>query len=190
MVAVLRLHHESAVTRCGAPPTGGAWDQAAGSTRFTDRGGHDSVVLDGALYVITGGAGNSGTTGRDHVWRSTDRGVTWTHVNASAASGDKFPARSRHSAAVLGDTVYVIAGSQGGASRGDVWKSDDKGAAWTQAAGNAEFSDRLEDSSAAQGGALYVIGDSSSEGRSATLFNDVWKSTDGGTSWVNVHKNP
>ena len=55
---------------------GGTWDQAAGSTRFTDRGGHDSVVLDGALYVIAGAAGTSGTTARDDVWRSTDRGVS------------------------------------------------------------------------------------------------------------------
>ena len=275
------------------------WDQVAGGTRFTDRGNHESVVLDGALYVIAGAAGNFGTTGRNDVWRSADRGVSWsrvtptgasvpfpmdysfasavlgttmyvmggirftpftrfnevwqstdrgatwtqatnatdpkfparsatasvvmgsagaarlyviggtttsgagtgglddvwessdgtswTHVNASAASSDKFPARNKHSTAVLGDTVYVIAGDQGGATRRDVWTSGDKGATWTRATANAEFPARRNHASAAQGGALYVIG--GGEG-STQLFNDVWKSTDGGRSWVNVHANP
>ena len=277
------------------------WDQVAGGTRFTDRANHGSVVLDGALYVIAGAAGNSGTTGRDDVWRSTDRGVSWspvtpagtsvpfpmdysfasavlgttmyvmggikfgpltrydevwqstdrgaswtqatnatdpkfsarsaaaavvlggpgaaklyviggtttsgagngglddvwesgdgaswTHVNASAASGDKFPARNQHSAVAIGDTVYVIAGDQGGGVRRDVWTSGDKGATWTRAtaATNAEFPARRNHASAARGGALYVIGGSVS---STQLFNDVWKSTDGGATWENVHANP
>ena len=276
------------------------WDQVAGSTRFTDRGNHESVVLDGALYVIAGAAGNLGTTGRKDVWRSTDRGVSWsrvtptganvpfsmdysfasavlgttmyvmggirfipftrfnevwkstdrgatwtqatnatdpkfparsatasvvmgsggaarlyviggattggagagglddvwessdgaswTHVNASAAASDKFPARNQHSTAVLGDTVYVIAGDQAGNPnpRRDVWTSGDKGATWTQAAANAEFPARRNHSAVARGGALYVIG---GEG-STQLFNDVWKSTDQGVTWVNVHANP
>ena len=275
------------------------WDQVAGSTRFTDRSGHESVVLDGVLYVIAGAAGNSGTTGRDDVWRSTDRGVSWSRatpagasvpfsmdyqfasavlgstmyvlggiqrppftrldevwqstdrgaswtqatnatdpkfparsaaaavvlgsagaarlyviggittsgagnaglddvwesgdgaswiqVNPSAAARDKFPARNNHSAVAVGDTVYVIAGDQGGGTRRDVWTSGDKGAAWTQAAANAEFPDRRNHASAARGGVLYVIGGS---GSSTQLFNDVWKSTDGGATWMNVHKNP
>ena len=273
------------------------WDQAAGGTRFTDRANHGSVVLDGVLYVIAGAAGNSGTTGRNDVWRSTDKGVSWsrvtstgtsvpfpmdyafssavlgtamyvmggsnstltrydevwqstdrgvtwtqatnatdpkfsarsnhtsvvlgnagaarlyviggfssssndlddvwqsgdgaswTQVNASAASGSKFPVRSDHSTAVLSDTVYVIAGDQGGAARRDVWTSGDKGATWTRATAtaNAEFPARRNHASAARGGALYVIGGSVS---STQLFNDVWKSTDGGASWVNVHANP
>ena len=270
------------------------WDQVAGGTRFTDRANHGSVVLDGVLYVIAGAAGNSGTTGRNEVWRSTDRGVSWsrvtptgtsvpfpmdyafsaavlgtamyvmggsnstltrydevwqstdrgvnwtqatnatdpkfsarsnhtsvvsgsaaaklyviggfssssndlddvwesgdgaswTQVNASAASGSKFPVRSDHSAVAIGDTVYVIAGDQGGAARRDVWTSGDKGATWTQATANAEFPARRNHASAARGGALYVIGGSVS---STQLFNDVWKSINGGQSWVNVHKNP
>ena len=272
------------------------WDQAAGGTRFTERGGHESVVLDGALYVIAGGAGTFGDTALDDVWRSTDRGISWSRVtpagtsvpfpmdyrfasavlgstmyvlggvqntpftrldevwksadqgaswtlatnatdpkfparsqnaavvlgnagaarlyviggfssssndlddvwesgdgaswiqvNASAAARDKFPARNNHSAVAVGDTVYVIAGEWRSAVRGDVWTSGDKGAAWTRAAASAEFPARQNHASAARGGALYVIGGSASSTR---LFNDVWKSTDGGRSWVNVHANP
>ena len=272
------------------------WDQTAGGTRFTERGGHESVVLDGALYVIAGGAGTFGDTALDDVWRSADRGVSWsrvtsagasvpfpmdyrfasavlgstmyvlggiqstpftrldevwqstdrgvtwtqatnttdpkfsarsqsaavvlgnagparlyviggsgsssnnlddvwesgdgaswTQVNASAAASDKFPARNSHSAVAVGDTVYVIAGEWRSAVRGDVWTSGDKGATWTRAAANAEFPARQNHASTTRGGTLYVIGGSASSTR---LFNDVWKSTDGGRSWVNVHKNP
>ena len=49
------------------------------------------------------------------------------------------------------------------------------------------FSPRDNHTSVVLGGDLYVIGGSAS---STWLFNDVWKSTDGGASWVNVHANP
>ena len=173
---------------------GVTWTQATNTTdpKFSARSSAAAVVLGSAgaarLYVIGGvTSSGAGTSGLDDVWESGD-GASWTHVNASAASGDKFPARKEHSAAAVGDTVYVIAGDQGGGARGDVWTSGDKGATWTQAAGNAEFSARRNHASAAQGGVLYVIG-GGGEG-STRLFNDVWKSTDGGQSWVNVHKNP
>ena len=139
------------------------------------------------LYVIGGvTAGGAGAGGLDDVWESSD-GVSWTHVNASAAASDRFAARKEHSAVAVGDTVYVIAGDQGGGTRRDVWTSGDKGATWTRAAANAEFPARRNHASAAQDGVLYVIG--GGEG-STQLFNDVWKSTDGGATWVNVHKNP
>ena len=49
------------------------------------------------------------------------------------------------------------------------------------------FSPRDFHASVVLGGDIYVIGGSASSTR---LFNDVWKSTDGGRSWVNVDKNP
>ena len=168
------------------------WTQATNATdpKFPARSAAAAVVLGSAgakLYVIGGNTtSGAGTGGLDDVWESSD-GASWTHVNASAASGDKFPARKEHSVVAVGDTVYVIAGDQGGGARRDVWTSGDKGATWTQAAANAEFPARRNHASAARGGALYVIG--GGEG-STQLFNDVWKSTDGGATWVNVHKNP
>ena len=170
-------------------------ESAAPSDKFSARSGHAAVVLRSAgaakLYVIGGRTtSGAGADGLDDVWESSD-GTSWAHVNASAASRDKFPARREHSAAAVGDTVYVIAGRQGGTGRRDVWKSADKGAAWTQVVPDAElFPPRLNHSSAAQGGALYVIGGSSSAAVSGTLFNDVWRSTDGGQTWVNVYRNP
>ena len=42
-------------------------------------------------------------------------------------------------------------------------------------------------------GALYVIGGfekTTNPADPGTRLNDVWKSTDQGVTWVNVHKNP
>ena len=172
---------------------GVTWTQATNATdpKFSARSAAAAVVLGSAgaakLYVIGGvTTGGAGAGGLDEVWESSD-GASWTQVNASAASGDTFPARKEHSAVAVGDTVYVIAGDQGGGTRRDVWTSGDKGATWTEVAVTAEFPARRNHASAAQDGALYVIG--GGEGFTQ-LFNDVWKSTDGGATWVNVHKNP
>ena len=156
---------------------------------FPARSAAASVVLGSGsaadFYLIGGSSGD-----RDDVWKSSD-GTSWTQVNASAAASDKFPGRSYHSAAVVseagGDTIYVIGGLRGGNSRSDVWKSVNRGAAWDPVAANAdtEFSNRADHASVVRDGELYVIGGA---GSYTELFNDVWKSTDGGATWVNVHK--
>ena len=48
------------------------------------------------------------------------------------------------------------------------------------------FSPRRDHASAVLNGDLYVIGGFDGTDR----LNDVWKSTDGGAAWVNVHENP
>ena len=173
---------------------GETWTQATNATdpRFLARSAAASVVLGNAgaakLYVIGGYDSVSGND-LDDIWESSD-GTSWTQVNASAAASDKFPGRSDHSAAVVseagGDTIYVIGGSRGGNSRSDVWKSVDQGATWDPVTTtNTKFSDRADHASVVRDGELYVIGGA----KNATeLFNDVWKSADGGRTWVNVHK--
>ena len=88
---------------------------------------------------------------------------------------------SSHSSAVVGNDIYVIGGLRGINRRNDIWKSGDNGAAWSQVTVNpasSVFSAREKHTSVVQGGALYVIGGGGSG--AITLFNDVWKSTDGG----------
>ena len=96
--------------------------------KFPARSQNAAVVLGNAgaarLYVI--GGFSSSSNDLDDVRESGD-GASWTHVNASAAARDKFPARNNHSAVAVGDTVYVIAGEWMSAVRGDVWTSGDKG---------------------------------------------------------------
>ena len=120
------------------------WDQAAGGTRFTERGGHESVVLDGALYVIAGRKTDA-TTGRDDVRRSADRGVSWSRVTPAGASVP-FPMDYDFASAVLGTTMYVM----GGIRRppftrlDEVRQSTDRGVNWIQAtnATDPKFSPR------------------------------------------------
>ena len=87
---------------------------------------------------------------------------------------------------VLGEDIYVIAGSSSTNQR-DVWKSSDRGVSWSRATTpNAEFSARYFATAGVLNGALYLMGGFQGIG---AYLNDVWRSTDGVT-WVNVHENP
>ena len=166
------------------------WDQVAGSTRFTARGNHESVVLDGALYVIAGAAGNLGVTGRDDVWRSTDKGVSWSRVTLTGAIVP-FSMDYSSASAVLGTTMYVMGGIRfiPFTRFNEVWKSTDRGATWTQAtnATDPRFPARSATASVVMGSGgaakLYVIGGFSS---SSNDLDDVWESGDG-ASWTQVN---
>ena len=61
-----------------------------------------SAVLGNAMYVM-GGIQSSPSMRLDQVWKSTNRGVTWTQT--TNATDPKFPARMQHSAAAVGSIV-------------------------------------------------------------------------------------
>ena len=157
---------------------------------FSPRDLHASVVLDGALYVIAGGAGIFGDTALDDVWRSTDRGVSWSRVTPAGASVP-FPMDYRFASAVLGSTMYVLGGirSTPFTRLDEVWKSADRGASWTQAtnATDPKFPARSQNAAVVLGNAgaarLYVIG---GYGSSSNDLDDVWESGDG-ASWIQVN---
>jgi hypothetical protein len=131
------------------------------------------------------------------VWTSTD-GVTWEQVTANAP----WDGRAGLSAAVLGDEIYVLGGSQnddsaiigaGGPQRiyyRDVWKSSD-GVTWELATEAAPWEPRAGAAVAVKGEALYMLG--GEDGFTCTplpdceppYFNDVWRTTDGAT-WEEV----
>ena len=72
------------------------------------------------------------------VWRSTDQGVTWTCVNASAG----WSSRSGFTSVVLPDGSIVLMGGSGARLYNDVWRSTDQGATWTCVNANAGWSRR------------------------------------------------
>ena len=169
---------------------GRTWSEATSGSmaKFGARRYPASAVLGtGAaakLYVI---GGDGSTNDFDDVWNSAN-GATWNQVSVTMAFT---PARGSHSLAVLNEGahrgLYLIGGISGAFLR-DVWKSTDgEGKIWTRVTQNAPFGDRADHSSPVQGGALYVIGGTSAAG---VFHNDVWKSTNGGLTWVNVHANP
>ena len=180
---------------------GATWTNETQSTatnqKFPARYGHSSVVMNGAIYVI---GGNDGTNTLNDVWKSTD-GKTWTNETQSTATNQKFTPRFEHSSVVMSGEIYVIGGQSAvtGSTNylNDVWKSTD-GATWTQVISNTattptttnQFSQRAIHSSVSissgphQG--IYVIGGIDA---STGFLDDVWKSTDGGQTWIKTTSN-
>ncbi|MDG2054679.1 MAG: hypothetical protein P8J86_08220 [Phycisphaerales bacterium] len=125
------------------------------------------------------------------VWSSTD-GVNWTQRTAEAG----WSGRAGLSSAVMGDDLYVIAGSYldddaiigGPPARiyyNDVWKSSDDGETWTQMTEAAPFEPRAGAAVAVKDGYIYLFG--GEEGFlcqdfpfcKPPYFNDVWRSANG-----------
>ena len=160
---------------------------------FSPRNFHSSVVLGNDIYVIGGTtqAENTSATpptpeiNSNEVWRSSDGGLTWDQAAADAAKRFS-PARKLHSSVVLGEDIYVIAGSSSSfTNQRDVWKSSDRGVSWSRATANAGFSARYFATAEVLNGELYLMGGFQGIG---AYLNDVWRSTDG-AAWVNVHAN-
>lgn len=133
----------------------------------------------------------------DDVWRSSD-GVTWELVTDDAP----WEPRAGLSAEVLGDHIYVLAGSQnddssiigpGGPARiyyQDVWRSTD-GASWELMTDAAPWAPRAGAATVVRDDLLFLFG--GEDGFTCEplpdceppYFNDVWATADG-ASWALV----
>jgi uncharacterized delta-60 repeat protein len=127
-----------------------------------------------------GGDGNGGN--KNDVWRSTDKGATWSQMTAHAG----WTARYGHSSVVMPDGRIVLVGGTeyGSVVKNDVWCSEDNGAEWTQVNASAGWSKRYYHSSVVlPDGSIVIMG-----GRNqTTLYNDVWRSEDNGATWIKVN---
>jgi hypothetical protein len=131
------------------------------------------------------------------VWRSAD-GITWEQMNEAAP----WEPRAGLSAAVLGEHIYVLAGSQnddtsivgaGGPARiyyQDVWRSTD-GAEWELMTEAAPWEPRAGAATVVRDDLLFLFG--GEDGFTCDplpdceppYFNDVWVTADGAT-WEQV----
>ena len=158
------------------------------NTLFAARISHSSVAVDSGthegIYVI---GGTHGTNRLNDVWKSTNGGATWNQVTVT---GRQFSEISGHSSVTVGSDIYVIGGFTN-APTDEVWKSSNGGQTWTQVA-TTKFPARNVLNSAAIGSGpnagIYVTGGISIG--NSTYFNDVWKSTNSGVTWVNVRAKP
>ncbi|MEI7650092.1 MAG: kelch repeat-containing protein, partial [Methanomicrobiales archaeon] len=150
---------------------------------WSARWGHTSVVMPDSSIVLMGGWDGGE---KNDVWRSTDKGTTWTQVNESAG----WPARGYHSSVLMPDgSIVLMGGLYGTTYKNDTWRSTDNGATWTNVTASPGWSARYGHTSVAMpDGSIVLMGgaDLDSIGGTGISYNDVWNSTDKGTTWTQV----
>jgi len=151
---------------------GATWTQMTEHADWSPRYFPSSVVMpDGSLLLLGGNRDNQGGQWND-VWRSTDKGATWTQMTKHAG----WSARDFRSAIALPDGSVVV---MGGNVDNDVWRSADYGVTWTRMTGHAGWTPRYGLTAVAlQGGSILLMG-----GRDTAMKNDTWLSSDKGASW-------
>ena len=160
---------------------GVSWEQVTANTGFSKRSGHSSVVRYGAMYVI-GGYTEYGES-LSEVWKSENGGVSWKQI----ATG-QFQGRHSHSSVVRDGDIYIIGGRNSRSSIyfDEVWKSENGGTDWKQVATLNSFPARRNHSSVVWNDAIYVIGGQGAANFTTVVYDDVWKSIDGGANWRRV----
>lgn len=146
---------------------GDTWNQVTANAEWRDRTGHSSVALpDGSIVVMGGHTFGPGDS--NDVWRSTNNGVTWTQVNASAG----WRAREHHSTEMMADgSIILFGGNHNTDYLNDVWRSADNGATWTQVTPDAGWTARTFQSSVVMSdGSIVMMG-----GYNSRFLNDVWR---------------
>lgn len=163
---------------------GATWSLGSGSCGWSGRRGHSLACgAGGSVAVLVGGEqgdGGSPTLFADS-WRTSD-GISWAQSSSSAG----WAARSMHGHACLASGAHFIAcGSiADGEYASDMWTSSNYGTTWSNVPGwnpgaglsGVGMCATLYDSSY-----LYVSGGRLSDG---SYSNDVWRSTNAGSTWA------
>ncbi|WP_284738429.1 Kelch repeat-containing protein [Methanoculleus oceani] len=160
---------------------GTTWTRMNASSGWTKRAEHTSVAMPDGSIVLMGGYTNvGGATRLNDTWRSTDKGATWTQVNASPG----WTARTEHTSVAIGNSILLMGGTDS-TLKNDVWRSTDNGATWTQVNANAGWTGRTDLTAVAMpDDSIVIMG-----GQSGGFRNDVWRSTDLGTTWTQMTEN-
>ena len=144
----------------------------------TARYGQSVVAMpDGSILAI---GGSDGSVLYNDTWRSIDKGMTWSPVNATAL----WAARSGQSTVAMPDGSIVMMGGFDGISyKNGTFRSTDEGATWTRMNKNASWPSRTGQGVVAlPDGNIVLMG-----GYDGTfLYNDTWRSTDNGVTWTEM----
>jgi hypothetical protein len=166
---------------------GRTWTRVNASSGWTRRSQQTSVTMPDGSIILMGGldllpVGPS--LYANDVWRTKDRGTTWTRVNASAGWSE----RGGHSSVAMPDGSIVLTGGYAGGSHdlNDTWRSTDYGKTWTLMNASSGWSGRIAHSTIAMpGGGILLTGGHSDD--LPVLNNDTWRSNDYGRTWTLVN---
>jgi hypothetical protein len=164
--------------------SGFTWDMVTSAAPWPARSHHTTVVMpDGSIVLMGGWNGNSKVFMND-VWRSTDKGVTWTCMAQHADWSPRFG----QTGVVLPDGSIVLMGGTSATGRNsDVWRSTDNGATWKLLTNNPGWTARYAHTSVVtQDGSIVLMGGNDVHG----LIADVWISTDTGMTWTCINPDP
>jgi PKD repeat protein len=158
---------------------GSTWTLMNASPGWTARISHTSVAMpDGSIVLMGGYVPYSGL---NDTWRSTDNGATWTQINASSGWINRY----MHQSVVTPDGSIVLMGGWSHKYYNDTWQSADNGATWAEVNASSGWSERIWHTSVAMpDGSIVLMG---GELESGTILNDVWRSTDNGTTWTMIN---
>jgi PKD repeat protein len=160
-----------------------SWTQINASSSWVGRFQHSVVALHDGEILLMGGTNGTRMNG---TWRSIDYGLTWTQINASSG----WTARQDQLAVLMQDGSIVLMGGidSSGNSKNDTWRSTDEGFTWTLMNASSGWLPRfglsgiaVQDSS----NSIVIMG-----GSNGTRMNDVWQSTNYGSTWSLMNSSP
>jgi photosystem II stability/assembly factor-like uncharacterized protein len=124
-----------------------------------DYGGSDThvMIIDSNNYLYI-------IDNDEDVWKSTNLGIDWTKINTGYSTQDAKGITINSS-----DTIFIVDKEE------DIWSSSDQGITWDLVNNNYGGTD-ADSMALDSNNYLYILND-----------QDVWRSTDVGTSWIKLH---
>jgi len=183
------------------------WSLINESSEWSARAGLQAVSIDNDFYIMGGRTPKPPTfppiPGDSYiwndVWKSTDKGLTWSKILDNDSTGSHWSARGYFQALTKNDSIFIMGGQNYKVVVNpvdstlislsdffnDVWASTD-GINWHQLTDSAAWSGRAGLSSVVYNGEIYVMGGSINDDAAIIggnpqriYFNDVWKSSNG-----------
>ena len=151
--------------------SGATWAEVDIVSGYGSASGHSSFVHNGVIYIIAA----------YKVWSSADDGVTWVEASADIGWGGL---RRFQGSVVCGDVIYVLGGLVSNIAVNDIWSSADWGVTWAEVlpTSGSYWEPRSDLGAVVYDSNIYVMGG----WKNYTTFNDVWSSSDGCLTWVEV----